>query len=117
MDTWRIWFARPQAHMEALRKLYTMASTDVPVEERQMAVGENNLRPHLIHLNRCRNVLLDGFKIRESPFWTIHLYMCKGGIVRGLDVKANGHNNDGIDLEMSRNFLIENCKFDQGEML
>ena len=53
MDTWRIWFARPQAHMEALRKLYTMASTDVPVEERQMAVGENNLRPHLIHLNRC----------------------------------------------------------------
>ena len=115
MDTWRIWFARPQAHMEALRKLYTMASTDVPVEERQMAVGENNLRPHLIHLNRCRNVLLDGFKIRESPFWTIHLYMCKGGIVRGLDVKANGHNNDGIDLEMSRNFLIENCKFDQGD--
>ena len=107
--------ARPQAHMEALRKLYTMASTDVPVEERQMAVGENNLRPHLIHLNRCRNVLLDGFKIRESPFWTIHLYMCKGGIVRGLDVKANGHNNDGIDLEMSRNFLIENCKFDQGD--
>ena len=101
--------------MEALRKLYTMASTDVPVEERQMAVGENNLRPHLIHLNRCRNVLLDGFKIRESPFWTIHLYMCKGGIVRGLDVKANGHNNDGIDLEMSRNFLIENCKFDQGD--
>lgn len=115
MDTWRIWFARPQAHMEALRKLYTMASTDVPVEERQMAVGENNLRLHLIHLNRCRNVLLDGFKIRESPFWTIHLYMCKGGIVRGLDVKANGHNNDGIDLEMSRNFLIENCKFDQGD--
>ena len=39
MDTWRIWFARPQAHMEALGKLYTMASTDVPVEERQMAVG------------------------------------------------------------------------------
>lgn len=57
---------RPQAHMEALRKLYTMASTDVPVEERQMAVGDNNLRPHLIHLNRCRNVLLDGFKIREK---------------------------------------------------
>lgn len=115
MDRWKIWFKRPAPHMEALKQLYTMASTDVPVEERQMAVGENNMRPHLIHFNRCKNVFLDEFKIRESPFWTIHLYMCDGGVVRNLDVKAHGHNNDGVDLEMSRNFLIEDCKFDQGD--
>lgn len=53
-------------------------------------------------------MLLDGFKIRQSPFWTIHLYLCDGGIARNLDVYAHGHNNDGIDLEMSRNILIEN---------
>lgn len=115
MDTWKGWFKRPQAHLDALRRLYSMGSTDVPVEYRQMAVGENHLRPHLIHFNRCRNVLLDGFKIRQSPFWTIHLYMCNSGVVRNLDVKAHGHNNDGIDLEMSRNFLIEDCIFDQGD--
>lgn len=115
MDLWKIWFKRPEPHMNALKQLYSMASTDVPVKQRQMAQGENNLRPHLIHLNRCKNVLLDGFKIRESPFWTIHLYMCDGGIVRNLDVKAHGHNNDGIDFEMSRNFLVENCTFDQGD--
>ncbi|MCD7898545.1 MAG: glycoside hydrolase family 28 protein [Bacteroides sp.] len=115
MDTWKIWFKRPQSHMQALKELYTMASTHVPVEKRQMAVGENNLRPHLIHFNRCKNVLLDGFKIRESPFWTIHLYMCDGGVLSNLDVKAHGHNNDGVDMEMSRNFLIEDCKFDQGD--
>lgn len=115
MDTWRTWFKRPKPHMEALKQLYTMASTDVPVEERQMAVGENNMRPHLIHFNRCKNVLLDSFKIRESPFWTIHLFLCDGGIVRNLDVYAHGHNNDGVDIEMSRNFLIENCQFDQGD--
>ncbi|MDR2921469.1 MAG: glycoside hydrolase family 28 protein [Tannerella sp.] len=115
MDTWKVWFKRPKPHMDALAQLYTMASTDVPVEERQMAMGENNLRPHLIHFNRCSGVLLDSFKIRESPFWTIHLYMCNGGVVRNLDVKAHGHNNDGVDLEMSRNFLVENCTFDQGD--
>jgi len=115
MDTWKVWFERPGPHMNALKELYTMASTDVPVEQRQMAVGQNNLRPHLIHFNRCRNVLLDGFMIRESPFWTIHLYMCDGGVVRNLDVKAHGHNNDGVDLEMTRNFLIEDCQFDQGD--
>ena len=101
--------------LEALKELYTKASTNIPVIERQMAIGENHLRPHLIHFNRCKNVLLDGFKIRESPFWTIHLYMCDGGLVRNLDVKAHGHNNDGIDFEMSRNFLVEDCSFDQGD--
>lgn len=52
MDTWKIWFKRPKPHMDALKELYTMASTDVPVEQRQMAKGENHLRPHLIHFNR-----------------------------------------------------------------
>ena len=115
MDVWSVWFKRPRPHMEALKELYTMAYNDVAVEERQMAQGENNLRPHLIHFNRCRNILLDGFKIRESPFWTIHIYMCDGGIARNLDVYAHGHNNDGIDLEMTRNFLVEDCTFDQGD--
>lgn len=115
MDNWRKWFRRPKPHMDALAQLYTLASTDVPVEQRQMAVGENNMRPHLIHFNRCNNVLLDNFKIRESPFWTIHLYLCNGGIVRNLDVYAHGHNNDGVDVEMSRNILVEECIFDQGD--
>ena len=115
MGTWRVWFKRPPAHMGALKELYTQASTNVPVIDRQMASGENHLRPHLIHFNRCKNVLLENFKIRESPFWTIHLYMCNGGVVRNLDVRAHGHNNDGIDLEMSKNFLVEKCSFDQGD--
>lgn len=115
MDTWKVWFKRPAPHMDALKELYTKASTDVPVEQRQMAKGENNLRPHLIHFNRCKNVVLDGFKIRESPFWTIHMYLCDGVIARNLDVYAHGHNNDGIDLEMTRNVLVENCRFDQGD--
>lgn len=92
-----------------------MASTDVPVIERQMATGENHLRPHLIHFNRCSNVLLQDFQIRNSPFWTLHLYMCKNGLVRNLDIKAHSHNNDGVDLEMSKNFLIEHCTLDQGD--
>lgn len=115
MDTWKVWFARPKAHMDALAELYHQMSKGVPVEERRVAVGENNFRPHLIHWNRCRNVLLDGIQIEGSPFWTIHMYMCEGGVARNLNVNAHGHNNDGIDLEMTRNFLVENCTFSQGD--
>lgn len=115
MKNWTTWFERTDAHLLALKNLYNMMSTGVPVEERNMAVGENHLRPHLIQFNRCQNILLDGIIIRESPFWTIHMFLCDNGIVRNLDVKAHGNNNDGIDLEMSSNFLIEDCIFDQGD--
>lgn len=115
MDTWRVWFKRPKPHMDALAQLYNWASFDEPVENRQMAQGENNLRPHLIQFNQCENVLLDGFKIRQSPFWTIHMYRVTNGIARNLDVYAHGHNNDGIDIEMTKNFLVEDCVFDQGD--
>ena len=73
------------------------------------------MRPALIHLNRCTNVRLDGFKIRESPFWTIHLFMCRDVWAHNLDVYAHGHNNDGIDLEMTQHVVVEECTFDQGD--
>jgi polygalacturonase len=115
MGTWKTWMSRPPAHLEALKKLYTMASANVPVEQRQMAEGENNLRPQFIQFNRCRNVLIEGVRIRNSPFWTIHLLLCDSVAVRGIDVYAHGHNNDGIDPENTRNLLVENCRFDQGD--
>lgn len=115
MDVWKQWSKRPPAHMEALKRLYTMGSTGVPVAERQMAEGENNLRPQFVQFNRCRNVLIEGVRIRNSPFWTIHLLLCDGVVVRGIDISAHGHNNDGLDPEGTRNLLVEDCRFDQGD--
>lgn len=115
MDTWKLWMKRPPAHLEALKKLYAMTSTQVPVEQRQMAEGENHLRPQFIQFNRCRNVLIEDIRIRNSPFWTIHLYLSESVVIRGIDIWAHGHNNDGIDPEMTRNLLVENCRFDQGD--
>ena len=115
MDFWRTWFNQPDSHLQATRQLYAMCSTQVPVEYRHMEREGVQMRPHLIHFNRCTNVQLDGFKIRESPFWTIHLFMCKDVWAHGLDVYAHGHNNDGIDLEMTQHAVVEDCTFDQGD--
>ena len=115
MDKWREWFGRKPAHMQATRQLYAMCSTDVPVKYRHMEDGEAHMRPHLIHFNRCENIRLENFKVRESPFWTIHLFMCREAWVHDLDVYAHGHNNDGIDIEMTQHVVVENCTFDQGD--
>lgn len=115
LDRWSEWYARPPAHMQALVDLYTMARTGTPVVQRQMAVGDNNLRPHFIQFNRCERVLVEGVSIEGSPFWTIHPLLCRNVTIRGISVRAHGHNNDGVDPEMSENVLIENCTFDQGD--
>lgn len=115
MDVWEVWFARPEAHMQALKKLYTMASENVPVQDRQMVGNKANFRPQFIQFNRCKNVLLEGVTITNSPFWVIHPFLSKDIIIRGVKVFAHGHNNDGVDPEMSQNILIEDCIFDQGD--
>jgi polygalacturonase len=115
MGTWNTWMKRTPAHLEALKQLYHFTSTNAPIEQRQMAEGENNLRPQFIQFNRCKNVLIENVRIRNSPFWTIHLFLSESIVVRGIDIWAHGHNNDGIDPEMTRNLLVENCRFDQGD--
>lgn len=113
---WATWQPSSSGAKELRNKLYDWGSADFPVEKRRMTeVGRRCLRPQFIQFNRCRNVRLEGFKVRESPFWTIHLFLCDGVVARDLDVVARGSNNDGIDLEMTRNVLIERCSFDQGD--
>lgn len=115
MDQWRKWFSRPSGHMNSLKRLYDLAYKNVPTTERMMVNDSANLRPHLIHLNRCENIRLEDFSIENSPFWTIHTYLCKNVLLRKLNVFAHGHNNDGYDPEMTQNVLVENCVFDQGD--
>jgi polygalacturonase len=115
MEVWQQWFARPKAHMESIKRLYNMAWKYTPVKERQMVNDTAHLRPQFIQFNRSENILLEGINITNSPFWTIHLYLAKNVVIRNVKVYAHGHNNDGVDPEMSQNILIENCIFDQGD--
>lgn len=116
MDRWRTWFKQTKEHMYYTQCLYNWCTDVTPVAERRaLDIHGSNARPHFIQFNRCANITLDGFKIRESPFWTIHLFHSENAVVRNLDVYAHGFNNDGIDIEMTKNVIVEDCKFDQGD--
>ncbi|MEJ6982202.1 glycoside hydrolase family 28 protein [Pedobacter sp. P351] len=115
MDIWKTWFTRPKGHMGSIKRLYNLASAYSPVTDRQMVNDTANLRPQFIQFNRSENILLEGITITNSPFWTIHPYLSKNVVIRKIKVYAHGHNNDGIDPEMSQNVLIEDCVFDQGD--
>jgi polygalacturonase len=98
----------------ARARLFKMAEDNVPVRERVFGDG-SRLRPPFIQPYRCENVLIEGVRLRNSPFWNIHPVLCKNVTLRGVDVFGHGPNNDGVDPESVDHMLIENCSFDTGD--
>jgi len=104
-----------QPHQGPARsRLMKMAEEGVPPAERIFGEGAY-LRPNFVVFFRCRNVLVEGVTIRNSPMWEIHPALCSNVTVRGVKVISHGPNNDGCDPECSRDVLIEDCLFDTGD--
>lgn len=91
-----------------------MAETGVPVTKRVFGAG-HYLRPQFIQPYRCKNVLIEGVTIVNSPMWELHPVLCTNVIVRNVKINSHGPNNDGCDPESCTDVLIENCDFDTGD--
>jgi unsaturated rhamnogalacturonyl hydrolase len=91
-----------------------MGDRGVPVRERVFGEG-HYLRPSFIEPYRSRNILIEGVRIINSPFWEIHPTLSSNITVRGVNIFSHGPNNDGCDPESSRDVLIEDCVFDTGD--
>lgn len=117
MAKWEAIMEESKADIASARALlYKWGSEDYPVEKRVMPEASVAvMRPQLVQFNRSKDVLIEGVRIKESPFWTIHLFLCDGVIVRNVEVDAHGFNNDGIDVEMTRNVLVDGGVFSAGD--
>ena len=75
------------------------------------------LRPVMINLVSCKNILLDGVTFQNSPAWNIHPLMCNNLIVRNINVRNPWYsqNGDGIDIESCKNVILYNSSFDVGD--
>ena len=103
----------PQQH-EDRDKLFAQAEAGVPVGQRVYGSG-HYLRPSLIEFYNCRNVMVEGVSLKDSPFWNIHPVLCRDVIVRGVTVTGQGPNNDGCNPESVDGMLIDDCYFDTGD--
>jgi polygalacturonase len=69
----------------------------------------------MIQPYKCRNILIEGVTIRNSPMWHIHPVLSANITVRSVKVIGHGPNNDGCNPESCRDVLIEGCYFDTGD--
>jgi polygalacturonase len=91
-----------------------MGKQGVPVSERIFGEG-HKLRPNFIQPVRCRNVLIEGVRVINSPMWTLHPVYCTNVTIRGVTVETSGPNTDGCDPDSCTDVLIENCVFNNGD--
>ena len=65
------------------------------------------LRPVMISLVNCKNVLLKGVIFQNSPAWIIDNVLARN--------PSYAQNGDALDLESCKNALIVNSRFDAGD--
>jgi polygalacturonase/lysophospholipase L1-like esterase len=100
--------------LKARNALSEMMEKDVPVRQRVFGEG-HYLRPQFIQPYRCKNVLIEGVTITNSPMWEIHPVLCTNVTVQRVKINSHGPNNDGCDPESCVDVLIKDCSFDTGD--
>jgi len=109
--TFATWKPNQRPAQELLRQ---MGNDCVPVNERVFGNG-HWLRPSMIQPYGCKNILIEGVTIVNSPFWVIHPVFCTNVTVRNVKIESWNKNNDGCDPDASVNILIEGCVFNTGD--
>ncbi len=78
--------------------------------------GGKIFSPTFIGPVECSNVLIEGVSLEHSMFWNIVPVYCDSVIIRGVSVYSVGvAMGDGMDIESSRNVLIEYCTLENGD--
>jgi polygalacturonase len=108
------WWNWKQLEADDNAKLKRMAKDGIPAEKRIFGAGFK-LRVNFIEPYRCRNVLIEGVTVINSPMWEVEPVECTNVTVRKINVNSHGPNNDGCDPQSCTDVLIKECRFDTGD--
>lgn len=84
---------------------------------KQLGRSATNLevhRPRLLFIWGCNNVTLQNVKLRNSGFWTTHLYQCNNVLIENCDIRSpfrpvKAPSTDGIDIDVCSNVTVRKC--------
>ncbi|MCR5199422.1 MAG: glycoside hydrolase family 28 protein [Prevotella sp.] len=107
----------PSAGYDKAEQMSSMNVPDKQLTDEEWQEIKRFLRPVMIGLVGCKNVMLKDVTFQNSPAWNLHPLMCENVIIDGVLVRnpAYAQNGDALDLESCRNALIVNSRFDAGD--
>ncbi len=111
----RIWYPD-----EGFEKASRMSNMNVPrglKSEEEWNEIKSFLRPNMVSLRNCENILLEDCTFQNSPCWNVHPLLCKNLIVNRVNIRNPyySQNGDAIDVDSCENVLIVNSTFDAGD--
>ncbi|MBQ8487288.1 MAG: family 43 glycosylhydrolase [Prevotella sp.] len=105
-----------QNNQEKAVNIETIVMPDMPIRSRIFDGRQNGgavFLPKTIAPINCSRVLIEGVTLDSCLYWNVVPQYCDSVIIRGVTVRSYGHGRtDGIDVESSRNVLIEYCSLD-----
>jgi polygalacturonase len=111
VGVWHQWRSKWGVDSKAL---VDMGNNNVPVSQRVFGDG-HYLRPNFVQPVRCRNVLIQGVRVINSPMWVLNPLYCTNVTVQGVTVETEGPNTDGCDPDSCTDVLIKDCRFSNGD--
>ncbi len=71
-----------------------------------------NLRPYMIRLVDCDNVIIRDVHLLESANWTLHILGCRDVNINGVEIITTGEGNrDGLDIDACQRVTVSNSRF------
>lgn len=109
-------FPKDQMPRNKWQQLFDSLNKNIllPDDPRQMKIGF--LRPPFIQPLYCKNVLIEGITITNSPFWTVTPEFCENVTIKGLTIdNPKSPNTDGINPSSCRYVHISDCHISVGD--
>lgn len=104
-----------QAYIDGMK--YADGNRRALLSEDEAKAVKKFLRPVMVQLVGCKNVLLEGVTFQNSPAWNVHPLMCENLVVDGVFIKNPdfAQNGDGLDVESCKNVIIYRSTLDVGD--
>jgi polygalacturonase len=96
------------------RYLPALSEAGVPPERRIFGLG-HYLRPSMIEFVDCSDVLMQGYKVVNTPFWIHHPVNSRNIRFANVRMDSMGPNSDGFDPDSCDTVLVEHCLFNTGD--
>lgn len=100
--------------LEKAKPEYADLCTKEKYDDDEVLAGR--IRPRLINISNCRNIILDGLTVGYGPSWNIHMIYSENIVTANCTIVSKGvWNGDGWNPDSSTNCTIFNCIFETGD--
>jgi hypothetical protein len=77
---------------------------------------KNGARPKNLYFEDCRDVLIEGVRLRQAGSWMQHYRNCERLTIRDIAVFNHvSYNNDGLNVDSCRDVSITGCTIDSDD--